>query len=85
MTTLYKIGFKLKKIAFPNPPKSISALSVDLSYSALTACASCQVVIFAPFEEVKVPVSNSADFYYLFAPGRILVDLGVVIVKFDLT
>ena len=31
---------------------------------------------FAPFEEVKVPVSNSADFFQKSAPWRILEDLG---------
>ena len=31
---------------------------------------------FAPFEEVKVPVSNSADFFQESAPWRILEDLG---------
>ena len=31
---------------------------------------------FVPFEEVKVPVSKSADFFLLSAPWRILEDLG---------
>ena len=36
---------------------------------------------FAPFEEVKVPVSNSAEFFQKSAPWRILMDLGWVRVK----
>ena len=31
---------------------------------------------FAPFEVVKVPVSNSAEFFQKSAPWRILEDLG---------
>ena len=59
---------------FLNPPKSISALLetrpylqnapcifVDLSYSALMACTSCQVVILPHLKSVKVPVSNNAE------------------------
>ena len=65
----------------PNPPKSSSALLetcpylqnaphifVDLSYSALMGCTSWPGSNFAPFEEVKVPVSKSADFFLLSAP-----------------
>ena len=33
---------------------------------------------FAPFEEVKVPVSNSTEFFQKSATWRILEDLGVV-------
>ena len=33
---------------------------------------------FAPFEQVKVPVSNSAEVFQKGAPWRILVDLGWV-------
>ena len=36
---------------------------VDLSYSAFMACTFLQGSNFAPFEEVKVPVSNSAEFF----------------------
>ena len=69
-----------------NPQKSISALwrtcpypqnapciFDDLSFSALMACN------FAPFEEVKVSVSNSAEsFQKKGAPLRIFKDVGVV-------
>ena len=41
-------------------------------------CTSCQVVSnFAPLEEVKVPVSNSAEFLKKCAPWRILGWLGL--------
>ena len=54
------------------------SIFIDLSYSALMACTSCQVflLILPPFEEVKVPVSNSADFFLKSVPWRILQDLG---------
>ena len=58
-----------------NPPKSISALLETcpyLSYSALYFLPSSN---FAPFEEVNVPVSNSAEFFRKSAPWRILEDL----------
>ena len=54
---------------------------VELSYSALMACTSCQVVFLPHFEEVKVPVSNSVEVFPKSAPWRILEDLGVVRVK----
>ena len=37
---------------------------------------------FAPFEEVKVPVSNSAELSHKSDPWRIFEDLGVVRVNF---
>ena len=55
---------------------------VDLSYSALMACDFLPGSNFAPFERVKVQVSNSAEFFPKSAPWRILQDLaGVVRVK----
>ena len=73
-----------------SPPKSISVHELlearpYLSYSALTACPSCQLVIIcAPFEEVKVPVSNSAEFFKnKSATGRILMDLGWLGFRWD--
>ena len=59
--------------------KTHRAFSLIFSHSAPTACTSCQVVIFTPFEEVK---STSLQQRWMFpqksGPWKILRDFGVV-------